>query len=215
METLNSGRWRRATVLGLLMALLALSLVVSSGAARADDGEGEGDDVTYHEHAGRGARNVVMVSNHKDDRVLMRGSVELDRDPGDIADPLNMAQAYASCTDCTTYAVALQIALISRSAHTITPQNYAVALNIHCTRCVTVARALQYVVQVDDPRDMPRDVADLINAMDRELRNIAKDARSGTITVEQADTRVTAIIDQFKTLALSLYDQRQVSTNEN
>lgn len=161
-------------------------------------------DITQDEDHG-GGRNIVTVLNRHDRRMRIRGNIQLARVPGATAAPVNYAGAYSSCTDCQTYAVALQIALIRKDASRITPQNAAVALNFACTRCITVARALQYVVQVDDPDEVPEDVQDLIKDMDRELRQIAKDR---TQTIAEADARITAVIAQFRTLAQSLYEQR-------
>ena len=55
-----------------------------------------------------------------------------------------------------------------RGATTIAPLTRAVAVNDACTRCVTIARALQWVIPVDDVRAVPRQVAELVRRVDRE-----------------------------------------------
>jgi hypothetical protein len=164
------------------------------------------DGVAYTENAGGGgAKNIVRLVNKQDSRLRIKGNIQLNRIPGPTAAPGNVAFSYGSCSDCQTLTVALQINLISRSASVVTPENGAVALNYQCTRCLTAAWALQYVISVDDPTQVPPDVSELIKAMDRELNALHAD---NTVTLEQAMSRIEAIIAQFTTLADSLKEQR-------
>lgn len=157
------------------------------------------------ETRGGGSTNRVTLVNHTDGRLRVKGRIQLSHSPGDRATPENEARATGSCRECETFAVALQIALIARTASTIAPVNQAVALNDHCSHCLTVAIALQYVVQVDDPAVVPDEVADLVQSMQAEMQAIAHDRRQ---TLSQAETRLDAVINRFQTLALSLYRTR-------
>ena len=56
-------------------------------------------------------------------------AVDLAELRGSRTEPINAAFAYASCTDCQTFAVALEIALIAPGASTIAPENHARAIN--------------------------------------------------------------------------------------
>lgn len=96
------------------------------------------------------------------------------------------------------------------SATQITPQNYAVAYNFQCTGCDTVARALQFVIQVDDPDQVPDDVRRLIDSMNDQLQSAAHD-RNVTDN-SQVDGIVNNVIAQFSSLGQSLYDQRDEAT---
>ncbi len=154
---------------------------------------------------GGGGNNVVQVINRKDDRLRVRGSIQINHIPGDDVSPLNEAIAYSECDGCQTIAVALQIDLVSRNATNVTPQNYAYAINYRCNGCTTVARALQYVIPVDDPNHVPDEVRELQRRMDAELRQAAHDPHE---TVDEAEARVDDVISQFQDLANSLYDQR-------
>jgi putative peptide zinc metalloprotease protein len=71
---------------------------------------------------------------------------------GAVADNRNEAYALASCTDCTTVAVAFQVVLVVGQSDVVTPINVAVAANDGCVRCVTTALAVQLVVTL---REMP------------------------------------------------------------
>jgi hypothetical protein len=158
-----------------------------------------------------GGHNVVIVRNHSDGRMRVRGRVRLAELHGSRAEPLNAAFAYSSCTDCQTFAVALEIALIAPGASTIAPQNRARALNYRCTRCVTVARALQYAFVVDDPSIVPENIERLMREMEREIRAIGQER---DISANAANARIDAVIDQFKELGDGLRDQVVQSIEE-
>jgi putative peptide zinc metalloprotease protein len=149
-------------------------------------------------------RNVVSVLNRSDGRMRMRSRVRLVHINGERAEPVNAAFAYASCTDCQTFAVALEIALISPSASVIAPQNRARAINYECTRCVTVARALQYAYVVDDPQQVPDNVRRLLREMEAELREIG---RTRDITPAEANGRISAVLARFQELNVHLRDE--------
>jgi len=160
---------------------------------------------------GGGGKNVVQVHNKSDQRLRVRGNIQLNRIPGPTVAPENIAIAYASCTDCQTIAVALQIDLISRSASYVSPRNAAVAANAGCTRCYTVARAIQYVYSVDDPTVVPQEVRELIRAMDQELHAI----HSQQVSLPEAEARIDGVINRFTTLASSLRQERTTATEDN
>jgi hypothetical protein len=207
---------RRGRLLALLATIAALGLWLGGTSLTmpvAQAGEDDDDDgITYSERF-RGDGNFVIVTNRRDERMRVRGNIDLNRIPGEEASPVNYAGAVGSCTDCQTYAIALQIALISWDAKTITPHNQAVAFNYRCPRnCHTVAHAIQFVVQVDDPNEMPEEVRDAAKEMERELREIGRLANEGQIDVLTADARVNALLERFRTLGQSLYQQRAEAT---
>jgi putative peptide zinc metalloprotease protein len=125
-----------------------------------------------------------------------------------IAAPLNFAFANASCTDCQTIAVALQLNFASTDAHLITPQNAAVATNSSCTRCATVALAYQVFFTVDDPTQIPPGVQDATLRLDSTLREISTDP---TITFDDALIRISTVIAEFMAMATSVDVQQSTS----
>ncbi|MCU1431381.1 MAG: hypothetical protein JWP95_486 [Actinotalea sp.] len=62
----------------------------------------------------------------------------------------NEAYALASCTGCTTVAVAFQVVLLVGQTDTVVPENLAAAVNYSCVACVTYALATQLVVTLDE-----------------------------------------------------------------
>jgi len=171
------------------------------------------DNADYQEIPdGGGSNNIVKVQNKTDNRLRVKAKIQLNHIPGDNVQPVNYAEAIGSCMNCQTFAVALQIDLRSRTATTVAPQNAAVALNIKCTGCTTVADAYQYVVPVDDPTQTPDNVRDLINQMQQQLNASAHDKDE---TTADAEAKINAIITQFMDLGQSLYQQRDQTTDND
>jgi hypothetical protein len=171
------------------------------------------NDVDYQEIPnGGGSNNIVKVQNKNDNRLRVKAKIQLNHIPGDNVQSVNYAQAIGSCTDCQTYAVALQIDLRSRTATTVAPQNAAVALNVKCTRCMTVADAYQYVVPVDDPTQVPDNVKDLITQMQQQLNASAHEKDE---TAADAEAKINAVIMQFMGLGQSLYQQHDQTTEND
>ena len=166
--------------------------------------------VGYEETGGASPVNFVQVDNKQDGKVSVAARVQLNTMRSDSISPVNVAFARATCVGCRTMAVALQLNLYPTSAHVVTPANAAVAVNAGCTGCITIARALQYDIPVDDPTQVPSDVRRLVAQMRQELAAISSD---NGIDIYAADQRVSAVIAQFKTLAATLNDRREVRTD--
>lgn len=232
-------RWRTRWCTALVILAFVSSIAFGGAAIRADDpatamnqnigtlngpppsgaaAAPSNDDVQYEEgdKGGNGnggnVKNIVKVVNKTDNRLRVKGKIQLNHIPGANAQPENDAEAYSSCTNCSTFAVALQVDLISKAATTIAPKNVAIALNVQCSHCTTVAKAVQYVVQVDDPSQTPDNVKDLIGQMQQQL-NAA--ARNKDETVADAEAKIDAVIAQFNELGQSLYTQRDQKDDDN
>jgi hypothetical protein len=172
----------------------------------------QADGVTYNEQAGGGGgKNVVKLTNRVDGRMRMRGNVQLSRVGGPNVGPVNVAVALSSCTDCSTFAVALQIAVYQRGATRVVPQNAAAAMNANCNHCVTVAHAYQYAIPVDDPNAPPDRVNSLVRRMDEELQGIQRD--SSQLTPADAEARIEAVIAEYQDLATNLMQARDERTD--
>jgi putative peptide zinc metalloprotease protein len=100
---------------------------------------------------------------------------------GGPVDERNEAFAYASCTDCTSVAVAFQTIFIIGHADVITPVNTAVAANYACTSCTTHALAVQLVVTlIEEPSE---EVLSELGRVWAELEQL--EANIGSLTLEQ------------------------------
>jgi putative peptide zinc metalloprotease protein len=165
--------------------------------------------VTLNENAGgAGANNIVMLNNNKDERLTVKGSIQLNRINAPNVAPTNLARAYSSCVDCETLAVAMQINLIRRDTRRAVPQNAAVAINYECSGCRTIAVAFQYTLSVEDPMQTPKDVRDLVKQLDVELRDISRHPS----TLADAIDRVNVVIERYAALAANLDERRDEAT---
>jgi putative peptide zinc metalloprotease protein len=111
------------------------------------------------------ADNTAIAINTKDGSSVFKFAFAIKHVMGSVVDETNAAVAYASCTDCRTTAIAIEIVLVEGSPTTFTPTNMAVAVNYQCTLCNTFAAAYQFVVQGSGPMHFTHDAM-------RELRQI-------------------------------------------
>jgi putative peptide zinc metalloprotease protein len=169
-------------------------------------------DVILREFPDGGPRNQVRLENKQDGRFLARAAITLHRIKGDTIDPVNVAIASATCTDCQTIAVALQVAIYQRGARDVQPQNIAIALNQSCTRCVTIARAIQFVVPVEDLNDVDDDIKGLLKAMDKELRYFSKVKSLSELDPDEANRRLTNVMAQYGRLQQYIVDMQAKKT---
>jgi putative peptide zinc metalloprotease protein len=116
----------RSTARLLLAAVVALAVVAAAPAVSAQSQD-----------------NTAVASNTKDGKSVFKLAFSVKKVTGDV-DAQNTAVAFASCEDCRTVAVAIQVVLASE-VDAVAPENVAVAINYDCTECETLARAFQFV----------------------------------------------------------------------
>jgi hypothetical protein len=158
--------------------------------------------------ANAGGKNIVQVINRTDGSLKVDGRVQFNRISAPNAGPANIAMGYSQCHQCQTYAVALQINLISTSSNNVQPQNAATAVNVLCDGCLTISRAIQYNISVNDPNNVPPEIDQLVAQMKAELAQV----KASSSSVSEADAKFDAIIAQFRSLAAYLKDSRQEQT---
>lgn len=178
-----------------------------SATAAATAGAATSDQTGATAANGGGGNNVVQAINHADNHVQIRTGITLTRVPGSTVRSSNIATSYSSCSNCQTLSVALQIVLISKTARDVQPANVATAVNYQCDHCTTVARALQYVLSVDDPTQVPPEVNQLMAQMHHTLAQIQSDG-----SIADAEQQVNAVIAQYQSLTAYLHDRRDATT---
>jgi putative peptide zinc metalloprotease protein len=89
--------------------------------------------------------NRAMAVNTTDGSTVYDVAFALVWVTDDDVEHRNEAWALASCTDCTTVAVAFEVVLVVGHAEIVTPVNIAAAANYECDTCVTWAIAVQLV----------------------------------------------------------------------
>jgi hypothetical protein len=99
----------------------------------------------------------------------------------------------------------LQLDLVTAGTHQAAPEKAAVALNDECTGCHTVALALQYMLTVDDPTQVPDEANRLMARMHQELAALQSDPN---LTLGDAEARVLAVVAEFEDLRSNLTQRR-------
>jgi putative peptide zinc metalloprotease protein len=99
---------------------------------------------------GQGDTTAVAV-NTRDGADVFRLAFSIRRVMSETVDTSNAAVAVSSCTDCQTVAIAIQVALVFSDPDVVTPENLALAMNIECSLCDTLASAYQMVITTGGP----------------------------------------------------------------
>lgn len=144
-------------------------------------------------YAGGGDTTVVAI-NTKDGFDLFKLAFQIRRATGDVIDTGNAAVAYASCTDCQTIALAIQIVLISGTdASTVSPENLAIAINESCTLCDTLASAYQFVITADGHLNFTPEGRQRLAALRKELLAL----RDADLTGPEIQAKVAALMTEL------------------
>jgi putative peptide zinc metalloprotease protein len=122
---------------------------------------------------------AAVAINTKDDSSLFRLAFAIKRAAGDVVDNSNAAVAIASCSDCQTIAISIQVVLVTGDPESVTPENIALAYNILCTACDTLASAYQWVLSTDGQVHFTADGNQAIAGIRQELRALARSGLAG------------------------------------
>lgn len=184
----------------LLLLLSLLVALAAPGQARADSHDSGGD-------------NAAVAINTKDGSSLFKFAFSLKKVLGEVVDNQNAAVAYASCEQCQTTAIAIQIVLVSGSPDTVVPENYAISINENCTLCQTYSAAFQFVIGVEDPS------VGLTKEGKRELKQILREfkaLKNEQYTLEEFHAKTQALAQRLRTvLKTQLVSKRDQSGDED
>jgi putative peptide zinc metalloprotease protein len=137
---------------------------------------------------------TAVAINTKDGFDLFRLAFQVRRTTADVVDTGNAAVAYASCTDCQTVALAIQVLLISGyDSSTVAPENLAIAINESCVACETLASAYQFVLTAEG---MLHFTADGSRAL-AELRQALLGLKGSDLPVEEIQAKLDALMDDL------------------
>lgn len=140
---------------------------------------------------------AAVAVNTKDGSSVFRLAFSIKKVAGDVVDNTNAAVAYASCDSCRTIALSIQIVLVTGDPSTVTPQNFAIAINENCTFCETLASAYQWVLSTDEEnvRFSPEG-RHAINEIRKELRELGKT----DLPVDELQARVHQLMIRLGTV---------------
>jgi putative peptide zinc metalloprotease protein len=124
--------------------------------------------------SGASGSNVAVADNTIGGGRVVRVAFDLAWFGGPVVDPVNAAIAVASCTSCTTVAIAIQAVVVFGQPRVFMPTNVSVALNEACTDCQTLASAYQDVIQVSAPVHLSAAGREQVEAVGRALAALAE-----------------------------------------
>jgi len=119
--------------------------------------------------------NAAIAVNTKDDSSVFKLAFKISNVMQPVVENQNAAVAYASCTDCRTVAIAIQIVFIAGDADVVSPENVAIAINDGCVACETLAAAYQFVFGTGELMRLTADGRRQINEIRKALRELGRD----------------------------------------
>lgn len=144
--------------------------------------------------------NTAIAVNTKDGSNVFKLAFDVTTVADGVVDQGNAAIAYASCSDCQTVAIAIQIVLVVGDATTVTPQNLALAVNDACDTCATLASAYQFVFGVDGPFRFTKAGWKRMKAIRKALKELSK----SDLPIDEIQRRVDALMND---LSAVLHDE--------
>ena len=130
---------------------------------------------------------TAVAVNTRDGADVFRLAFSIRRVMSETVDTSNAAVAVASCTDCQTVAIALQVVLIFSDPDVVTPENLALALNVECSLCDTLASAYQLVLTTGGPVHLTAEGNRSLADIRRRLLELRDAGLSGPELQEQVD----------------------------
>lgn len=175
-----------------IIAGIACALIISFAAVA--------PEASAHDQGRVYFSNFRQAKNHQDNRIVVKGNVQLNRPGERTATMSDTALAYSSCEGCSTFVVALQLNLISPEAvSSDTFNTTAVAKNYKCTGCTTEAIAVQMDVITDNYRYVPASVYWTIARLNAELAFLSPHPHMSLSDVEQ---RINNIVHEFESIRI-------------
>jgi putative peptide zinc metalloprotease protein len=167
---------------------------VAQAEAEAPVGDGSGMVV-------EGDSNLAVALNTTDGASVFRLAFAVRSVAGGAVDQTNTAIALASCTACTTVALAFQVLLVFDDVTSITPENRATAVNVACRACVTFASATQIILGFDQPMTLTEEGAQRLAEVHSSLLRLEQtaaslDADALAEAVAEAKEELVAILEE-------------------
>jgi putative peptide zinc metalloprotease protein len=144
----------------------------------------------------RAQDNTAIAINTKDGAAIFKFAFSVKRVAGDVVDNTNAAVAFASCENCRTVAIAIQIVLVTGDPSVVTPTNLAIALNYECTLCETMASAYQFVFGNGENMRFTADGRRALAEIRKEFHDLRKEADG--LTLAEIDARVKALVERIR-----------------
>lgn len=141
-----------------------------------------------------GGDTAAVAINTKDGFDIFRLAFQVRRTSADVVDNSNGAVAFASCTDCQTVALAIQVLLISGyDSSTVAPENVAIAINQECVACETLASAYQFILTSEGNVHFTAEGSKRL----AEIRKALQELRKSDLSIEEIQAKLDALMDDL------------------
>jgi putative peptide zinc metalloprotease protein len=139
--------------------------------------------------------SAAVAINTKDGSSIFRLAFSVRRVTGEVVDQANAAVAYASCEECRTVAVSIQLVLVLSDPDVVTPTNLALAVNQGCTSCETLASAYQYVLGVGGPVHFDAEGNQELASIKQALNDLVGESEG--LELDQIQTEIDVLVDRL------------------
>jgi len=140
------------------------------------------------------ADNSASAINTKDNSSVIKIAFKIERVVKDVVTTTNAAVAVSSCSACQTVAIAIDVVFVQSDPTVYTPTNLALALNIGCSSCNTLADAYQFVISTGGALRLTPQGAREIAGIRRQLELL----RQCDCSIMDIQAQVTVLTDQLK-----------------
>jgi len=170
----------------LLILVAAITAAASFSALRPDAAQASQD-------------TAAVAINTKDGSSIFRLAFAIKRAAGDVVDNTNAAVAIASCSECQTTAISIQVVLVTGDPDVANPQNIALAYNVLCTACDTLASAYQWALSTDGQVHFTAEGNQAVAEIRRQLRELGRSDLAGAEIQARLDElmqRLNRVLEQ-------------------
>jgi putative peptide zinc metalloprotease protein len=144
-------------------------------------------------NAAHAQTTAAVAVNTKDGSSVFRLAFAIKKVAGDTVESTNAAVAFASCDNCKTVAISIQVVLVIGDPNVVTPTNLALAYNYECTMCETLASAYQFVLGTGGPVHFTPEGQKAISEIRKELHDLLKQ----DLPIEEIQARVDALMKRL------------------
>ena len=140
------------------------------------------------------ADDAAVAVNLRDGAEIIRFSFNIRQTLSEVVDNSNAAVAFASCEDCRTIALSIQVILVLSDPDVVTPENLALAINQGCTSCETLASAYQFVLGTGGLVRFTAEGRQRLAALRKELLELI---RSG-LPIAELQAKLDELMDELR-----------------
>jgi putative peptide zinc metalloprotease protein len=140
--------------------------------------------------------SAAVAINLRDGAEIFRLAFKIARVNQDVVDETNAAVGFASCADCRTIAVAIQAVLVFSDPSVVSPTNLALALNVECSGCETLASAYQWVLTTAGPVHFTAEGNRRIAEIRRRLLELLRSGRP----IAELQAELDELMEEFETI---------------